>query len=370
MNRFSSKHYVPILRWKGAEQTALAKLYDNDSMFVTPLIEILPDNFVHKVKGGQNINLSPDEVINKIGEQITKCWGGRQFYLDLGLLPLSILHQSQSHFLVMLSQFANTLRLPLIPVIRITERDEYQAAVREAARLHNEGICVRLMGDDIKRPTLAEDIKCLLSSLQVDLEMVDLIVDYQIIEANFLKYDKLCQLIPNIQKWRNFIVASGAFPQDLSGLRKNDIHRLPRTDWKSWKDQAIAKSPVKRLPTYGDYTIQYPRYLEPSGQPMNYSASIRYTAEDDWVIMRGESVSSENGPGTAQWPANAALLREQPEYCGDSFSYGDSYIKEKSSTYDKPGSTTTWLRAGINHHMTLVVRQLAKLFDTSTAALS
>ncbi len=86
--------------------------------------------------------------------------------------------------------------------------------------------------------------------------------------------------------------------------------------------------------------------------------------------MRGESVSNEEGPGTAQWPANAQLLCERPEYSGDDFSYGDKYIKEMISQYDKPGSPTTWLRAGINHHMTFVVRQLASLAGTSTVALS
>ena len=69
-------------------------------------------------------------------------------------------------------------------------------------------------------------------------------------------------------------------------------------------------------------------------------------------------------------PANAQLLCERPEYSGDNFSYGDKYIKEMISQYDNPGSPTTWLKAGINHHMTFVVRQLATLAGTSTVALS
>ena len=157
-----------------------------------------------------------------------------------------------------------------------------------------------------------------------------------------------------------------AFPEDLRHLEKNKQHTIDRHDWILWRDQAIPSVSCTRLPTYSDYTIQYPQYLDRPG-PLNYSASIRYTAKEYWVIMRGESVSNEEGPGAAQWPANAQLLCERPEYCGDYFSDGDKYIKEMISQYDKPGSPTTWLRAGINHHVTFVVWQLATLAETSTA---
>lgn len=372
MNQLDLTHYVPILRWKQAERAALAQLYEGDSICVTPLVELVLGNFIRKSKDikGHITRLSIEDGVNKVGEQLVRYCGGRPFFIDLWRLPPDIFVQGPSQFLAMLGQYARTLKLSLVPVTRITNENAYQSAVRTlVVGMNNQGVCLRLTCDDIKRLTLAKDINALLSFFQLPPEAVDLIVDFQTIDQSVPTFKTLCRRLPNINKWRNFIVASGAFPEDLGKLRKNDIHRLPRTDWILWRDQVMARPSAKRLPIYSDYTIQYPRYRDRTG-PFNYSASIRYTADDYWVIMRGESVFAEDGPGTAQWPANAFLLRVQPEYCGDTFSYGDSYIKEKSTGYDKPGSPTTWLQAGINHHMTFVVRRLATLFAPSIVGVS
>ena len=196
-----------------------------------------------------------------------------------------------------------------------------------------------------------------------------MIVDFQIIDWSAPTFKTLCKLIPRINGWRNFIVASGAFPEDLSELQKNDIHKIERIDWKSWRDQTTEVPSVPRIPTYGDYAIQHALYLRREG-PAHYSASIRYTAEDYWLIMRGEDVFREDGPGFDQWPAQAVLLCDLPEYCRETFSAGDKYIKQMSLQRKQTGNMVTWLRAGFNHHMTFVVRQLASLSVASTAALS
>jgi len=85
--------------------------------------------------------------------------------------------------------------------------------------------------------------------------------------------------------------------------------------------------------------------------------------------MRGEDVFKRDGPGFEQWPAQAILLCDLPEYCEETFSEGDKYIRQMSLQRKQTGNVVTWLRAGINHHMTFVVRQLASLHGTSIAAL-
>jgi len=370
MNQFESKHYVPILRWKQAEQTALAQLYEHDSSCLTPLIELVPENFVHKDSKGRTTKLSTGEVINRVGGQLSRYWGERPFFIDLWLLPPDILKQREDNFFVMLGQYASTLKLSLIPVTGIARDGAYQSAVCTVHGTHNQGACVRLSLEDIERATLAKDIDDLLSLLQLRPESVDLIIDFKITNSSTAPiFGTLCKVIPNIDRWRNFVVASSAFPEDLSALQKNDIHKIERTDWKSWKDQTTAMPSLPRIPTYSDYTIQHALYLTRRGGA-RYSASIRYTAEDYWLIMRGEDVFREDGPGFDQWPAQAVLLCDLPEYCTETFSEGDKYIKQMSLQRKQTGNIVTWLRAGFNHHMTFVVRQLASLSVASTAALS
>jgi hypothetical protein len=86
------------------------------------------------------------------------------------------------------------------------------------------------------------------------------------------------------------------------------------------------------------------------------SASIRYTVDDYWLIMRGQQGKYE------QYPANAQLITKHKDYFGKGYSFGDNYIFEKGSDLTgKPGNATNWLVVGVNHHLTCAVRQIADL---------
>jgi hypothetical protein len=53
---FDHAHYVPMLRWKPAEQTALQNLRYEDKVKMTPLIEFVPRDFkAKKGKAAPNI---------------------------------------------------------------------------------------------------------------------------------------------------------------------------------------------------------------------------------------------------------------------------------------------------------------------------
>lgn len=99
---------------------------------------------------------------------------------------------------------------------------------------------------------------------------------------------------------------------------------------------------------------------------MNVSASIRYTTDDHWLVMRGEGLLNKDGAGHAQYPANAQMLMERPEFCGRDFSFGDNYIYERPVKIDQPGIPRNWVTVGVNHHLTFVVRQIERLFELSS----
>jgi hypothetical protein len=219
-----------------------------------------------------------------------------------------------------------------------------------------------LSSSQIQSADFAERIIELLNYLGVNVSDADCVIDYKVWQQGASTIASLSDRVPNINGWRTFTVASGAFPRDLTGFTVGQ-HALPRFDWMGWRAQ-ISNGPIpQRLPAFGDYTIQHAQFAEPP-ERANFSASIRYTGSDHWVIMRGESVFQDNGPGYAQWPANAQLLCARSEYCGPSFSSGDQYIFQMGAQTLRPGNPETWLRAGINHHISFVVRQIANLSVT------
>jgi hypothetical protein len=206
-------------------------------------------------------------------------------------------------------------------------------------------------------PDLIKRIDVFLASCPAPIDQIDLLVDLKEDERN--EYQEILgssQQIPNLSAWRTFTFASGAFPVDLSQCKVGEKNPIPRTDWKNWLEQRNLK--MKRHPSFADYTIQHPVYKE-AAQFFAPSASIRYTLENEWIVMRGQRGKSQ------QYLANAQILSGLSEFkkFGKDFSFGDEQIESrgKDLSSKQTGNATTWLVIGVNHHLACVTAQIAKL---------
>lgn len=94
---------------------------------------------------------------------------------------------------------------------------------------------------------------------------------------------------------------------------------------------------------------------------MNPSASVRYTVDNNWLLIRGEGVRNRGGRGFAQFQDHAENLIRLPQYRGEAFSFGDEKIARISRREDRPGNLETWIMIGVNHHLTEIADQLASL---------
>jgi hypothetical protein len=356
---FGSNHYIPILKWKGAEQQALQKLTVSEKKFITPLIQIIMPTPKLLNKEGKSKTQSDllDESLTlfkaklpEISEQILKYWGETPAFIDLSLIDSTMRKVAFSNIL----KSGKKLNLFLIPVVRLNSDILTQELVISLSKVNKSGLCLRLFRTDFTDQKLLENkIDKFLSEHKLSEKEVDILVDFQITDGQCLKLKDICQQIPNIQKWRTFTFASGSFPTDLNEctLGKNYIER---SDWNYWLRQT-KPGKLSRTPSFSDYTIQHPIHI-PSYQFFLPSASIRYTLGEKWLVMRGQKRKY------VQYLANAQLLSKEPEFFGSKFSYGDAYIEEKGKNLKgKPGNATTWLVAGFNHHLVCTVSQLANL---------
>jgi hypothetical protein len=342
---FSQKHYVAVLRWRQGEVDALRNLYELDRKIITPLIELLPK------KGG-----GFSKIIKDIGQN----WGFDPFFLDLDRISPNLRLGGGGHPLILMGNAAKSMHLKLVPVTGLNRPKSYQAAVAVVARANKQGICVRVRGNEISKPNFGTGLLKLLSSHKKTPQETDLIVDLEVVDNSKVDYAALCAKIPKLRRWRTFTVLGGAFPENLMQFVKNSEPTIKRYDWCGWREETT-NGQLARKPSYGDYTIQCPTYEPPTVDFLNPSASIRYTASDQWLIMRGEGVFNDNSAGFAQFPAQAMLLSEKPEFCGADYSFGDKYIKQVSGDWNHTGNFTTWICAGVNHHLTFVARQVANL---------
>lgn len=92
---------------------------------------------------------------------------------------------------------------------------------------------------------------------------------------------------------------------------------------------------------------------------MNPSASVKYTVDAGWLILRGQGTRTPGTGGFAQFANHAVNLVANPLYCGPGFSWGDQQIHDIASGVTGAGNLETWVRIGVNHHLEFVVDRLA-----------
>lgn len=363
---FNSKHYIPILKWKRAEQGALDGLTEENKKNITPLIQFVmpkqkPQDTLESVvaKFKKLLPLIPDRII--------EVWGKSPIFVDFSLLFTTELKIDSIKSILMAG---NQKQSVFIPVIHLNDESEIKDAACSLANEIKSGLCLRLVCSDFSDLTkLNSDITDFISKNKIDKSNVDLLVDTKELDGDGEKYKKYFELSQNIidlLKWRTFIFSGSAFPKDLSQCKIDEENLIPRVEWKKWKEQ-YSKVSTKRKPSFSDYTIQYPIYEEIS-QFFHPTSSIKYTLDEDWLIMKGRRQKFE------LYLASAAELVKDSRYYGENFSSGDKLISEKAKHFPKymeeknkgvdikgTGSTETWLVSGINHHMSVVATQIANL---------
>ena len=366
----SIQSYVPILRWRAAELTALQKLQPSERQCITPLVEFIMPNPTTDKKDRRKITENPkDKFLRRLpemGNELLESCGRGPIFLDVHLLDGDI-RADAFDTILSASRALDIFSIPVTHIIPVTSTTADTATRTVAARFAREsgnGLCIRIDRSHFAEPSLAEHITEFLKTNNLDIANTDLVIDLQIVDDSVDPKSILVQLVrlPELTKWRSFIVSGGAFPKDLTHLGVFETHVVDRADWKLWSQIARAAE-LPRKPVFSDYTIQHPIFYGYT-PGANVSASVRYTDDDRWQVFRGQALGYVNkktgvkGPGSKQYVAHAKTIVAQSFYKGEQYSFGDAEIKRIADGQDgKTGNPQKWLSIGINHHLTLVAHQ-------------
>jgi len=217
---------------------------------------------------------------------------------------------------------------------------------------------LRVDHSELDKDDTSDRIDLVLHELGVSPLETCLLVDHGVTDATPPDYEWLADHVPYMATWKESVVVAGSFLRDLDGLPVGTRFHI-RWDWLHWESWArVIRHTSTRPPIYSDYTIQHAIFREPV-VGSNPTASIRYAAGDYWVIVRGEALWNRRKQESRyrQYFGNARLLADRDEFKGAPYSFGDRYISEVARQRTGPGTPTTWLAAGMNHHITLAARQ-------------
>ena len=341
---FSSGHYVPVLKVKRAEKSALAGISFSLRQHILPLLEIVKrtDESVDKHLNTSFAGLAASLV------------GYHRCMLDARELAPDGTPGAKAAF-----DRAIAHGIAFTPVTGISRLDDVSSAI---ALAQTHGIAIRLTEANFESHGLPGDLTSFLLHHHILPSTVDLIVDLgdvgDLIPAGIMhKTRHFLDDVPNKGQWRTLTVTGTAFPRGMGIVERNSSKSISRAEWLAWRDGLYRqRASLERLPTYSDCAIQHPLGVE--GFDVRYmqaSPTVRYALDHEWLLIKGET--SRATPAREQFPNLATQLvygHLQGQYRGRSHCEGCRLVQNSANGLPRLGSPEIWRKIGTIHHITTV----------------
>jgi len=352
--------YRPILRFKRGEQTALANLESHQKAATIPLLNIASHAF--NPPPGGNRDGAFDQRIVQDAERLNSAWAGYAAAVDLGDIAPDArcaggVHPVR-HFFDSLATISE--RVLARPVLRWESDDDFVRAVASVCIDFGVRPVFRMTPDDLAEPDIGIVVRDMLGECHVQPAGADFVVDMSYISTtgrSVITARGALAAVPFVADWAELALVSGSFPENLSGFTVG-THVIERHEWPVWLSN---RDVAGRAVSYGDYATIHPIAVEEGLDPrtMNPTASVRYTFEDTWILIRGQGTRTRGSQGFAQFLGHADTIVAMPQYRGEPFSFGDGRIMRIHRRTEGQGNLETWVTIGVNHHIAEIVDQLS-----------
>lgn len=354
---FDHRHYVPCLRWKQGEYKAVSLLSSAATDFITPLIEVPEKGYDFETKADKK---TIEEHLALFPKRVATYWKKRACFVDLIHIAATERLKPSVHPVTHVFDELEAFGCVAIPVIGPSRDAHYQRAVHNSSARKKRGLAVRLTIEEAARPNLRTVLQTLLGSENPP-ENCDLIFDLRSPSysplAGFAKLlTAIITRLPDLKRWRTFSVIGTSFPSHMGEIQTS-LEMVPRNEWALYKLVAVALAQAGvRIPAFGDYAINHPDLLPKDMRLLKPSATIRYTVNDAWLIVKGRNVRDY---GYDQYRGLAKIVRTHSAFLGTSFSRGGKYIADCVTGAEGTGNLSTWRWVGTNHHLEKVVQDLS-----------
>lgn len=353
-----SEHYVPILKGKAGEFAALAELPPALRDRITPLVDIPRVPIANRDK-------PLDAHLDKTLKGIARGWGtGQSIFVDLFDIDLGARATGGVHPVSYVFRKLHEIGFDAIPVIGLDRDRAYEDAVRVAAA-RVEASVLRLLPEDLEAAgTLLASVDRMLASIKTERAATHLVLDLRSVRDRDVSYyvgivARAVRALAGAAEYASVILAGSSVPQSLAeDVGADSMGRIPRKELAVWRRLRATPGVGRRL-TFGDYGVVHPDNLDLDPRAITLAASIRYTSNDDMVILRGKSFKS-HPDGYGQYYDLAKLLVSLPDFRGAKFSWGDQRVAACAARSGKTGSKTTWVTIATSHHLAQVSDQLGR----------
>ncbi|MBN1867784.1 beta family protein [Candidatus Sumerlaeota bacterium] len=359
---FNHRHYVPCLRWKQGEYQAILRLSDAAKDFITPLIEVPGIGFDFD---SRKQNKVIDDHLAPFAQRVKTKWQRRPLFVDMKLIGLSEQMAGGQHPVRFVFDELRAQKCIAAPVTGIDRDTRYQQAVKQAVSADQRGVCLRVSLVEAEKPALKNSIDTLLGQIRLQADGCDFVLDlgapnFEPVEGFAGLVTATIRKLPYLSQWRTFALIGTSFPSSMGEIKESPAI-VPRSEWLLYKRvfAGLLKAGI-RVPTFGDYGINHPADVpELDWRLVKPYATIRYTINDNWLIVRGRNVRDH---GFEQYRDHCRTVKESPHFSPRGLSYGDNYIANCATGSASTGNLSTWRMVGTNHHIEKVAFDISNFF--------
>ncbi|SCX00830.1 hypothetical protein DSM25558_0185 [Agrobacterium sp. DSM 25558] len=326
--------YRPMLKTKAGEAVALGQLAANHKDRIFPIFQV----------GEQ----PPATFANKMSSN----WLGRGAALD-GLYNYNFTGTTVAFDTVFQALVA--AGIPVIPSLEISAPSAYVSAVSQKVGIAALGLVLRCSLASLPNSqAFAASRGWPTTSIDLIIELGHIAEFDPITLAAYVGNTIGLHVAPNT--WRSVSLSASSAPKDFGGL-SHGVNIVPRQEWAIWN--ALVQSPAQPI-DYSDFGVSHLDLTEPPGYAMaNATVSVRYTAANYWIMIKGRATSGPQGIAMGQqYLSHAQALVARPEFNGVHPCWADGRITAIANAASTPGGRSQWVEINTNRHLAFVAQNL------------
>ncbi|GAB59013.1 beta family protein [Rheinheimera nanhaiensis] len=349
------KSYTPILKWRQGEYQALFKLDDSIKNKIKPIFVIPPIEYDFEE---QRPKKTIQEHIQTVPKRYIAKWRNRTSFIEL---HESLIDQHMNDGRSVINFIISELNKDGIfatPVVKIQHPKFYLDEIAGLIMGNDAGLAIRVYFNELMNASVNLSLKSIMNAFGKGCEKVDLIIDLGSPE-NFEPYNIFAKAISTAVKkisdipyFKSFTIVSHSL--NLSTV-KPPGGSLIRHEWELYKCLTHELKNI-RVPNYSDFTIETPDFISQDMRLLKPAGKVVYTTDRTWEVVKGKQFRGNE----VQMISHCKSIANANYYYGKLYSVGDKKIYDTAFNGSSTGTLGTWKDVGINHHITVVVNQLAK----------
>lgn len=371
---FSMDNYIPFLKLKGSEISAIRDL---DSSLKTNLLPFFDFPRKKPKKSRKEDAPTPKTKSELFSNDLFKLRRKfeinlnflSKFYLDNFDLEDFVEHDGKYSYYSILENFGP---FGMIPVVGLDRSEEHLKSVLYALKeniISDSRIAIRLCKNDFESYSICRnELIALLDEIYFSFNEIDLIFDCRICkeDSNEKFTEQILKFIQGLSKesysFHRFIISGSSIPPSITELitTRSEKH-ISREEILIYNKIHSSMSKENREKTnifIADYGCVSPEYsdVELFEEDMDNitTAKIIYPYNDNLYLVRGGRMKSDR----EQINKLAKTIVTQTHiYRGSSFSMGDRYLYDKSNGVGKLATASTIVAPLVNLHLTYMLNK-------------